>query len=91
LEALKANKNGDSLKAGEFLLTRGLRTLAAILAADVVGHSRLMDCDESGMLVRLKAHRAERLEPALARNLQIGAGQVVQRSSPTGRPARRLA
>jgi adenylate cyclase len=42
--------------------------LAAILAADVVGYSRLMGRDEAGTLARLKAHRTERLEPALARN-----------------------
>jgi adenylate cyclase len=50
------------------LLARELRRLAAILAADVVGYSRLMGRDESGTLARLKAHRSERLEPALARH-----------------------
>src|SRR6202171_4095009 len=53
---------------GGMLLARELRRLAAILAADVVGYSRLMGRDESGTLARLKAHRAERLEPALARH-----------------------
>jgi adenylate cyclase len=38
------------------------------LAADVVGYARLMGRDESGTLARLKEHRRERLEPALARN-----------------------
>jgi TolB-like protein/class 3 adenylate cyclase len=38
------------------------------MAVDVVGYSRLMGRDESGTLARLKAHRTERLEPALARN-----------------------
>ena len=33
------------------------RRLAAILAADVVGHSRLMGADEEGTLERLKARR----------------------------------
>lgn len=47
---------------------REQRRLAAIMAADVVGYSGLMSRDESGTLARLKAHRAERLEPALARN-----------------------
>jgi len=37
---------------------RVVRRLAAILAADVVGYSRLMGLDESGTLDRLKAHRA---------------------------------
>lgn len=47
---------------------REQRKLAAILAADVVGYSRLMGRDESGTLARLRVHRVERLEPALARN-----------------------
>jgi class 3 adenylate cyclase/uncharacterized protein (DUF302 family) len=49
-------------------LAREQRRLAAILTADVVSYSRLMGRDESGTLLRLKAHRTERLEPALARN-----------------------
>src|SRR3984893_9900993 len=53
---------------GGMLLARELRRLAAILAADVVGYSRLMGRDESGTLARLKAHRSERREPALARH-----------------------
>jgi len=52
-------------------LAREQRRLAAILAADMVGFSRLMGRDESGTLARLKAHRSEHLEPALVRN---GAG-----------------
>ena len=35
------------------------RRLAAILAADVVGYSRLMEADEAGTLDRLKALRRE--------------------------------
>jgi TolB-like protein/class 3 adenylate cyclase len=53
---------------GETQLAREQRRLAAILAVDMVGYSRLMGRDETGTLARLKAHRAERLEPALARN-----------------------
>ena len=34
------------------------RRLAAILAADVAGYSRLMGTDEAGMLERLKALRS---------------------------------
>jgi TolB-like protein/Tfp pilus assembly protein PilF len=49
-------------------LAREQRRLAAIVAADAVGYSRLMGRDESGTLTRLKAHRNERLLPALARN-----------------------
>jgi adenylate cyclase len=47
---------------------REQRKLAAVLAADVVGYSRLMGRDEAGTLARLKEHRAQRLEPTLARN-----------------------
>jgi class 3 adenylate cyclase/pimeloyl-ACP methyl ester carboxylesterase len=42
------------------------RRLAAILAADVVGYSRLMNSDELGTLTALKAHRRELLDPAIA-------------------------
>jgi adenylate cyclase len=43
------------------------RKLVAVLAADVVGYSRLMGRDESGTLARLREHRRTRLEPTLAR------------------------
>src|SRR5499433_3897058 len=39
------------------------RRLAAILAADVAGYSRLMGADEEGTLERLKAHRRELVDP----------------------------
>src|SRR5438067_1395446 len=39
------------------------RRLAAILAADVVGYSRLMRADEEGTHERLKVHRSERVFP----------------------------
>jgi class 3 adenylate cyclase len=42
------------------------RRLAAILAADVAGYSRLMGIDEEGMLARLKLLRAELIDPAIA-------------------------
>jgi adenylate cyclase len=41
------------------------RRLAAILAADVVGYSRLMETAEAATLARLKAHRAELIDPLL--------------------------
>jgi adenylate cyclase len=41
------------------------RRLAAILAADVVGYSRLIGADEPGTLQRLKAIRAELIDPAV--------------------------
>jgi len=42
------------------------RRLAAILAADVVGYSRLMEDDEEGTLARLKALRTDIIDPKLA-------------------------
>jgi adenylate cyclase len=42
------------------------RRLAAILAADVVGYSRLMGEDESGTLNALNNHRAEFIHPTVA-------------------------
>jgi adenylate cyclase len=42
------------------------RRLAAILAADVVGYTRLMGEDEVATLAALKAHRQELFEPAIA-------------------------
>jgi len=44
------------------------RRLAAVLAADMVGFSRLMEVDETGTLARLKAHRIELIDPAIAKN-----------------------
>ncbi len=42
--------------------------LAAVLAADMVGYSRLMEIDERGTLARLRAHRIELIDPAVAKN-----------------------
>jgi class 3 adenylate cyclase len=42
------------------------RRLAAILAADVVGYTRLMGDDEAGTLTRLKAHRKDFVGPKIA-------------------------
>jgi adenylate cyclase len=41
------------------------RRLAAILAADVAGYSRLMGADEEGTLNRLKAHRRQLVDPKI--------------------------
>ena len=46
----------------------GARRLAAILAADMVGYSRLMETDEAGTLARLKTHRLELVDPAITKN-----------------------
>ncbi len=42
------------------------RRLTTILAADVVGYSRLMGEDEAGTLAALKSHRTELFEPKAA-------------------------
>jgi adenylate cyclase len=52
------------------------RKLAAILAADVVGFSRLMSRDEEGTLNRLKAHLGELVEPHIAAHR----GRIVKRT-----------
>jgi adenylate cyclase len=44
------------------------RRLAAIMAADMVSYSRLMEADEAGTLARLKNHRLELIDPAIAKN-----------------------
>ena len=44
---------------------RAQRRLAAILAADVVGYSRLMEADEAGTLAALKERRKTILEPTI--------------------------
>src|ERR1700752_593567 len=42
------------------------RRLAAILAADVVGYSRLMEQDEAGTFARLRTYRKDLFEPTIA-------------------------
>src|SRR6201987_5991936 len=59
------------------------RKLAAILAADVVGYSRLMGADEEGTLAALKQHRQSVFDPAVAahngRSVKlIGDGTIVE-------------
>jgi adenylate cyclase len=62
------------------------RKLAAILAADVVGYSRLMASDEEGTLAALKWHRQTVFEPAVAAHhgrvvKLIGDGTIVEFAS----------
>jgi TolB-like protein/Flp pilus assembly protein TadD len=52
------------------------RRLAAILAGDVAGYSRLMGADEEDTLTRLNAHRREFLEPKIAEHR----GRIVKRT-----------
>jgi adenylate cyclase len=59
------------------------RKLAAILAADVVGYSRLMGADEAGTLGALKRHREVVFDPAVAAHngrivKLIGDGTIVE-------------
>ena len=42
------------------------RRLAAILAADMVGYSRLMEADEEGIIARQMVHRKELIDPKIA-------------------------
>ena len=42
------------------------RRLAAILAADVVGYSRLMEADEEGTRARLRSLHSEHIDPQIA-------------------------
>jgi len=50
------------------------RRLAAILAADVAGYSRLMDADEEGTHERLKAHHRELIDPKISEH----SGRIVK-------------
>ncbi|HMF25235.1 MAG TPA: adenylate/guanylate cyclase domain-containing protein, partial [Pseudolabrys sp.] len=52
------------------------RRLAAILAGDVAGYSRMMGADEEDTLSRLNAHRREFLEPKIAQHR----GRIVKRT-----------
>jgi adenylate cyclase len=44
------------------------RRLAAILAADIAGYSRLIGADEEGTLNRLRSIRADAIDPKIAKN-----------------------
>src|SRR3954452_20572557 len=62
------------------------RRLAAILAIDVAGYSRLMGVDEEGTLATLKAHRSQLIDPKIAEHhgrivKTTGDGALVEFSS----------
>jgi TolB-like protein/class 3 adenylate cyclase/Tfp pilus assembly protein PilF len=59
----RRDRNGGSRDA---VTETAARRLAAILAADVAGYSRLMGANEEGTLARLKAHRRELIDPKIA-------------------------
>src|SRR3954468_5358437 len=52
------------------------RKLAAILAADVVGYSRLASTDEERTLARLRALRSDLIDPTIA----VHHGRVIKRT-----------
>ncbi len=62
------------------------RRLAAIVATDVVGYSRMMGVDEAGTLAALKRHRETLFNPAVARHngrvvKLVGDGALLEFSS----------
>jgi class 3 adenylate cyclase len=62
------------------------RRLAAILAADAVGYSRMMQADEAGTLAALKSRRTEILQPLVSKHhgriiKVVGDGVLVEFSS----------
>ena len=61
---MRGPETRDILLTGE----RVERRLAAVLAADVAGYSRLMGLDEEGTLARLKAFRKALVDPTIAKH-----------------------
>ena len=57
-----------------------IRHLAAILAADVAGYSRLMGSDEEGTLAKLKEHRRELGDPKIKQHR----GHIIKTTGDTG-------
>jgi adenylate cyclase len=53
---------GEAMLSGE----AASRRLAAILAADVAGYSRVMEADQEGTLARLKSLRRDLIDPKVA-------------------------
>jgi adenylate cyclase len=55
----------DLLEQGACSVMASNRRLAAILAADVAGYSRLMEADEEGTHERLRAHFEQLVDPKI--------------------------
>src|ERR1700726_795079 len=75
------------LESAALATERVERRLAAILAFDVAGYSRLMGADEEGTLARLKAYRRELIDPNIAEHRgpivkTTGDGLLVEFASP---------
>lgn len=65
---------------------REVRKLAAVLAADMVGYSRLMEADESGTIARQRSHRRDLIDPTISKHngrtvKTTGDGMLVEFSS----------
>jgi adenylate cyclase len=74
------------LESAALATERVERKLAAILAADIAGYSRLMGADEEGTLERLKGHRRQLLDPKIKEHRgrivkTTGDGMLVEFSS----------
>jgi class 3 adenylate cyclase len=84
--------NGRSIsRAGRYVVSseRVKRRLAAVLAADVAGYSRLMGRDEEGTLAQLKSFRKSLVDPAIAEHggrivKTTGDGMLVEFASAVG-------
>lgn len=68
VKMLRAEESALEAKSQKtsFIRRRPQRRLAAILFADVVGYVRLMEADEADTLERLKAHRADLIDPGIS-------------------------
>jgi len=92
LDAVQAALERDKARREQTLGTgdpRPERRLAAILAADVAGYSRLMGADEVGTLAALKAQRRDIVDPAIAAQKgrivkTTGDGMLVEFASAVG-------
>ena len=67
--------------------TQAERQLAAVVAADIAGYSRLMGADEEGTLAQLKACRRELVDPGIAGHRgrivkTTGDGMLIEFASP---------
>jgi adenylate cyclase len=66
LDVVKSVRRLAALGGGRRLVTERVeRRLTAVLAADAVAYSRLMEADEEGTLDRLKAHHRDLVEPKI--------------------------
>src|ERR1700728_2518535 len=76
LRAGVLNRGCGSMDHGGRTVMTATRKLAAILAADVVGYSRLAGADEDRTLARLRALRSDLIDPTIA----VHNGRVVKRT-----------